>query len=314
MEKLDVIRCLVISPQDVQAEREMIVRTIELWNAQIGKALRVLIHPVRWETHAIPALGAPPQALLNDQIVSECDCAVAVFWSRLGTPTEHAASGSMEEISVVLGRGGQVLVYKCSRDIPQGILNIEQLTALQREIDSLKTRGIVFEYAGNEQLQILLLGHLTGLVNALTHSKITSPSDKDYIHNNRSSDFEIVVKTTWGIPAGMGPNTKSLLCVEVQNHSEKPLYYSSMMIELSDGKTMVPQIDAFDRPLPNDCVINSGDSLGYYFDFADILETAKNAGASIKSVVAKDKIGREFRSSSEELEIAIANFTKWETI
>lgn len=59
-------------------------------------------------------------------------------------------------------------------------------------------------------------------------------------------------------------------------------------------------------------MINPGDSLGYYFDFADIIETAKGAGASIKAVVAKDKIGREFRSSSEELEIAIANFMKWE--
>ena len=72
------------------------------------------------------------------------------------------------------------------------------------------------------------------------------------------------------------------------------MYYSSMNIELSDGKTMVPQIDAFDGPLPSNCVINPGDSLGSFFDFADIIGTAKGAGASIKAVVAKDKIGREF--------------------
>ena len=62
-----------------------------------------------------------------------------------------------------------------------------------------------------------------------------------------------------------------------------------------------------------EAVIDAGASLSFYLDFLDVLRTAKNAGSSIKAVLIRDQTGREFRSSPEELEIAIANLMKWET-
>ena len=43
--------------------------------------------PVGWETHSSPDLGAPAQEQINERILEHCDLLIAVFWTRLGTPT-----------------------------------------------------------------------------------------------------------------------------------------------------------------------------------------------------------------------------------
>ena len=63
-----------------------------------------MLLPVGWETHATPAMGDRPQAIINKQILAGCDLLVAVFWTRLGSPTGAAASGTVEEIEEHLQR------------------------------------------------------------------------------------------------------------------------------------------------------------------------------------------------------------------
>lgn len=316
MKRLDVIKCLIISPQDVQAEREAVANVLERWNGQIGTTLDVLIHPVRWETHSTPELGSHPQTILNRQIVKDCDCAVAVFWSRLGTPTAKADSGSLEEIEEVLIRGGQVLVYVCKRDIPQSLLDTDQLARLNAALDVLRKRGLVFEYRSLEELQMLLMGHFTGMANKiLTAMNGDTGELRQNGHTNAKVDSsipDIRVKASWGLPTGMGPKPRSILCAELQNHSSQPFYFQSIYIELSDGRSMVPVTDAFDRPIQEKTKLDPGANLSLYFDFAHMLERAEQAnGAKLKRFVVRDQIDRQFYSTENDMEIAISNFMKW---
>jgi hypothetical protein len=39
-----------------------------------------------------PTLGDHPQTILNSQIIARCQLLVAIFWSKLGTPTPTATS------------------------------------------------------------------------------------------------------------------------------------------------------------------------------------------------------------------------------
>ncbi|HVX12164.1 MAG TPA: hypothetical protein VHC22_13365 [Pirellulales bacterium] len=114
-------RCLLISPSDVADERDALAATVERWNAQIGAALDTRVNLVRWETHGIPDMSGEPQAVLNDQIVDDCHLGIALFWSRIGTPTSTHASGSIEEIHRLLERGVKVMVYFKSSAIPRRI-------------------------------------------------------------------------------------------------------------------------------------------------------------------------------------------------
>ena len=127
-------RCLLISPGDVQDERDALSEVFTNWNAHIGRALGASVELIRWETHATPASGKRPQEALNKQIVDEADLGIALFWSRLGTPTGKFRSGSVEEITRLGVAKKRLMVYFKTAPIPQAAANkdFQRLMALKR--------------------------------------------------------------------------------------------------------------------------------------------------------------------------------------
>lgn len=103
--------------------------------------------PVRWETHTSPKMGDRPQAIINKQIVEACDILVAVFWTRIGTPTGVAESGSVEEIKEFIAKGKSVLLY--FSDVPAALASIDpdqykRLTEFKQEY---KQKGLIESYS-----------------------------------------------------------------------------------------------------------------------------------------------------------------------
>lgn len=113
-----VLQILVASPGDVQDERQIISDVIYEWNYANSRERSIVLLPIRWETHASPEMGSRPQAVINRQIVDDCDMAVAVFWTRLGTPTGEAESGTAEEISRMGNDGKPVMLYFSQANVP----------------------------------------------------------------------------------------------------------------------------------------------------------------------------------------------------
>ena len=70
-----------------------------------------MLLPLRWETHTAPEYNTRPQEVINRMIVDECDLLVGVFWTRIGTPTGVADSGSFEEIERVAAAGKPVMFF-----------------------------------------------------------------------------------------------------------------------------------------------------------------------------------------------------------
>lgn len=89
-------RVLIASPSDLFEEREAATAAVNEWNAQYSAAEGIVLLPVRWETHATPTTGVRPQAALNKQLVADADILVGMFWTRLGTSTGVADSGTLE--------------------------------------------------------------------------------------------------------------------------------------------------------------------------------------------------------------------------
>jgi hypothetical protein len=160
-------RCLLISPSDVSSERDAVTEILAKWNAQIGTALGVRIELVKWESHSTPDLSGPPQEVLNKQLLPDCDFAVAIFWSRLGTPTENYESGSVEEIDKLLQKGKRVLVYFNTSPIPQEKLDDDQFERLQKVKKRFREQGLLSTYENAEELKIDIQNHLTSVVNSL---------------------------------------------------------------------------------------------------------------------------------------------------
>lgn len=104
-------RILIASPSDVAEEREIAVSVIQAWNDLNSHARNVVLLPLRWETHTAPEYNTRPQEAINRAIVDDCDLLLGIFWTRIGTPTGVADSGSLEEIERVAAAGKPVMLY-----------------------------------------------------------------------------------------------------------------------------------------------------------------------------------------------------------
>src|SRR5262245_32005323 len=89
------VNVAIASPGDVAAEREAVLKVFTRWN-DVNE--HVFLHPVMWESGSVPTLGDHPQHLLDEQILARSDLLVGILWSKLGTPTPTAGSGTAEEI------------------------------------------------------------------------------------------------------------------------------------------------------------------------------------------------------------------------
>ena len=102
---------LISCPGDVQGEVKLIEDAVGEFNELYTKPLGITIQTRHWSKSSYAQSGGKPQALLNEQFVSECDAAVAIFWTRFGTPTDEYGSGTEEEIEIMLQSGKQVFMY-----------------------------------------------------------------------------------------------------------------------------------------------------------------------------------------------------------
>jgi len=159
-------RVLLISPGDVLAERDAVTTVANRWNAQIGDALGAHVEIVRWETHGVPDMSAPAQDVLNRQIVNTCDFGLAIFWSKLGTPTAGHQSGSVEEIEKLRAQGKRVMLYFCDRPLPAGAVSAE--SERLGEVRSRYERESFFgTYTEPSDLMLSVSFHITSAVKEL---------------------------------------------------------------------------------------------------------------------------------------------------
>lgn len=141
-----VYRILIASPSDVEEEREIAVRVIQEWNDLYSYSRKVTLLPLRWETHTAPEYGTRPQEVINRTIVDQCDLLVGVFWTRLGSPTGEADSGTLEEIARVGDAGKPVMLYFSKAGIDPDLLDLGQVEKLKDFKSKTYPKGLIENY------------------------------------------------------------------------------------------------------------------------------------------------------------------------
>jgi hypothetical protein len=112
---ITLYRIFLAAPSDVTEELVVVEGIVRDWNLQHGQGRGVRVELVNWRTHTRPATGKRPQAIVNKQAFDLCDIVIAIFWSRFGTPTRRAKSGTEEEIQRGIKQRKPVLVYFSDR-------------------------------------------------------------------------------------------------------------------------------------------------------------------------------------------------------
>ncbi|HEV7488046.1 MAG TPA: TIR domain-containing protein [Thermoanaerobaculia bacterium] len=90
------LRIFVASPGDIREERDMVALVVDELRRTIAPLAKVELEGVRWETHAWPSVGEDAQDVINREI-GDFDLLVGIMWTRFGTATKRAASGTGEE-------------------------------------------------------------------------------------------------------------------------------------------------------------------------------------------------------------------------
>jgi hypothetical protein len=146
-----IYRVLVASPSDCVEERKLVPQILYAWNAAHSLPHGAVLEPVLWETHARPEMGDRPQAIINTQLVDNCDILIGTFWTRLGTSTGKALSGTAEEIEEFRAKGKPVLLYFSSAPAVPDSLDLDQYRALTEYRESLEGAGLYFRYESIER-------------------------------------------------------------------------------------------------------------------------------------------------------------------
>jgi hypothetical protein len=146
------LRVLISCPGDVSPDDLSVVhKAITRWNVLLGEQFEHVVVPVSWSEHAASEFGEPPQDILNRQLVDVVDLGIAIFWNRLGTKTNHAESGTAEEIQRLHDAGKPVSVLRCNRHVsPRG--DHEERARLDRYLTELFGRALLVNYETDAQL------------------------------------------------------------------------------------------------------------------------------------------------------------------
>jgi hypothetical protein len=181
------IQVMIASPSDVPKERAAAREVIAEWNAVNSRATGVALMPVGWETHSSPELGSgSAQDVINERLLDHSDLVVGIFWTRVGSPTGKAISGSVEEIERHLDAGRPVMLYFSQAPVTPDSVDPLQYAELAKFKTWAQQKGIIqyfedlvdFEKLFSRQLAISMRQN-TYLSGLLRTTEPNSGSDVD---------------------------------------------------------------------------------------------------------------------------------------
>jgi hypothetical protein len=156
---------MIASPSDVNAERNVVREVLSEWNVVNADAKKVVLLPVGWETHAASEMGDRAQSIINKQVLAGCDVLIGVFWTRIGTATEHHPSGTVEEIEEHIRLKKPVMLYFSAAPVHPDSVDAEQYGKLTDFRESCKARGLFETYTDLADFRAKLYRHLQLKIN-----------------------------------------------------------------------------------------------------------------------------------------------------
>lgn len=144
--RAEVYRVFIASPSDVNEERNVITKVIQEWNDLNSAERQVVLLPLRWETHSSPEYGKRPQSVINKQVLDSSDLLIGTFWTRIGSPTGIADSGTIEEITRVSNSGKPIMLYFSKAKASPDDLDLEQLDKLRKFKKQTLSNALIESY------------------------------------------------------------------------------------------------------------------------------------------------------------------------
>lgn len=141
----NVYRIMIGCPGDIQEEVKIAKTVINRWSSIHAEQRGMILLPINWDTDSYPEQGGYPQMILNRQLANKSDMLIAVFGSKVGSPTNTSASGTIEEIEHHIKAGKPVMLFfRKFNDITK--ISSTELAKLEAFKSSIKDSGLYREY------------------------------------------------------------------------------------------------------------------------------------------------------------------------
>jgi hypothetical protein len=156
---------MIASPSDVNVERAIVREIIHEWNGMHSESTRCVLMPIGWDTNATPTTGARGQAIINTQLLSRSDLLVAIFWTRIGTPTGQSVSGTAEEIQEHIAANKPAMIYFSEAPVRPDSVDDQQYKSLQKFKQWCQSSGLIETYDNQQDFRDKFRRQLATLIN-----------------------------------------------------------------------------------------------------------------------------------------------------
>jgi hypothetical protein len=158
--RANVFKVMIASPGDVTEERTIVTEEVSRWNDVNATTRQLVLLPVKWETHSTPEYGAHPQTIINRQLLEDADIVVAIFGTRIGTPTEEYVSGTVEEIKTHVASGKTAKIYFSDVAVSPSVVNPVQYASVQEFKKECQSSSLYAGYKTLDQFRTDFKRHL----------------------------------------------------------------------------------------------------------------------------------------------------------
>ncbi len=165
---VEIYKCFIGSPGDTLQERKSCKEVFNHINKTIGEKFNFRLESLMWEDDSRPSFGTDSQDVINRQLLlQEYNVFIGIMWSRFGTPTDRAESGTIEEFEDAFTKFKEkkpveICMYFNKESFPQEKIDPDQISKVftfKKRVSELG--GLYKEYNGLENFIENLRLHLT---------------------------------------------------------------------------------------------------------------------------------------------------------
>jgi len=278
--KAIVYNVMLASPNDIIEEIKIARDVILEWNNVHSVSKNIVLQPINWEYNSYSSFGDRPQEILNQQILKNADLLVGIFWTRIGTPTGKAISGTVEEIEEHIKSGKPTMLYFSNRQINPGKIDEEQYKAVKNLKKEYQKIGLTHSFDSSDDFHSQFQRQLPLLINNMDYFSGFEEYILDSFTDTESNEKEI----------NLSPEAKILLIegsIDPHGQIMKLSYMGGFTIQANNrnlnddnsSRTRAKWEAAFDELTSNDLIKEKGykgeifalTTKGY--ELADILKT-----------------------------------------
>ena len=251
MHQANIIRMVVASPGDVQAERDALSGVVDELNYGIARDRGLQLSITRWEDDAYAGFHPRgPQGLIDAILgIEDCDIFIGIFWRRFGTPVYDAGSGTEHEFQRAYEawqqqRRPHIMMYFNQRAYtPKTSAEAEQWAHVLTFRESFPKEGLWWTYRGKAQFERLVRRQLTQLIlqELRPSSHSASPADPsgaavpDAAGRLRESYLTWLIAQVRAVPmSGIDPKS---IREETRHDLDLAAVYTALMTQQTEAAT-----------------------------------------------------------------------------